>query len=557
MMNRIQVRCSRHNFNDSRENRIHAVIPTHGGQPTQAWMGASPAPDFARVTLTPPQKRESRRFGAVTQSYVKYFWNSALAISLLTLISLPAAAGWEEAVGAYNKGDYATAAREFRPFAEQGQATAQYILGWIYQNGDGVEKNPTESAKWYEKAAEKGNVDAQAALGSYYMSGTGVTRDDAAAAKWFRKAAEQNKASAQYLLGYLLSRGEGVQKNEAEAIQWYRKAAEQGYGDAQYALGLALSSGGQKDEAESNKWLQKAAEGGNLEAAYLIGWNYEKGVGGTPNYAEAAKWYKKSADADNAEAQYHLATLYRDGKGVEKNDQQAMALFKKAADKGQPNIPTAIDEYLKKGQPALGFDLANVWLAKRPDDVTMLTMLGFSAANEARNDPAKYGAAARSYGDKAIALIQENKKPQGMPDAEWAEYRNKWLPQLNMRLGSMHLKAGELDLAKARFEKSTSLNAKDAYSWYLLGQTYFAEYQKMNNAAKSLEGAARSEATGKAFAKLDQVIDAYARAVGLSAGRSEQKDLHDPVLQDLTNIYDYRHGSKSGLDQLIAKYKAN
>ena len=116
---------------------------------------------------------------------------SRIAAGLLAAcFAFPAQAGWDEAVGAYNKGDYATAAKEFRPFAEQGQATAQYILGWIFQNGDGVPQNHTEAIRWYTKAAEKGNADAQYALGAYYMSGNGAARDDAKAATWFRKAAE-------------------------------------------------------------------------------------------------------------------------------------------------------------------------------------------------------------------------------------------------------------------------------------------------------------------------------------------------------------------------------
>ncbi len=476
---------------------------------------------------------------------------------LAILAAAPAHAGWEDAVGAYNKGDYATAAKEFRPFAEQGQATAQYILGWIFQNGDGVKQDLAESAKWYQKSAEKGNADAQYALGSLYAAGAGVKRDDAEAVKWFRKAAEQGKAGAQYILGYMLTAGEGAPKNEAEGISWYRKAADQGLPDAQYALGLGLAygKGANKDEAEANQWFKKAADQGNLDAAYLLGYNYETGVGTVPDYAQAVKWYRKAAEKNNSEAQYHLATLIRDGRGTERNDAEALALFKKAAEQGQPYTTIAIDEYTKKGQPDRAFELADTWLAKHPDDVQLLTVLGFAAANEARNNPTKYAPVAKNYGEKAIAQIEANKRPERMTEAEWTEYRTKWLPQLYLQLASLSTKTGNAEDARKKLERVTQLNAKDAYAWYLLGQNHFGEYEKLNTESKTLQGQAKSDATSKAFAKLDQVIDYYARAVGLSSGKDGQKDLYEPLLKDLTSIYDFRNGSKAGLDQLIAKYK--
>lgn len=479
-----------------------------------------------------------------------------LLFAALMPFTAPAHAGWEEAVAAYNKGDYAVAAKEFRPFAEQGQATAQYILGWIFQNGDGVPHDDAEAAKWYLKAGEKGNADAQYALGSLYAAGSGVKRDDAEAVKWFRKAADQNKAGAQYLLGYMLSAGEGAPKNEAEGTAWYRKAAEQGLPEAQYALALAVSDGRglTKDEQEANQWFRKAAEQGNLDAAYLLGFNYEMGRGVIPDYAEAVKWYRKVGDK-NAEARYRLATLIRDGKGAERNDAEALALFKKAADAGQPYTASAIDDYIKKGKPDPAFELADTWLAKHPDDVGLLTILGFAAATEARNNPAKYAPAAKKYGTQAIAGIEADKRPERMSPAEWAEYRTKWLPQLYVQLASLSSKAGDIIDARAKLERATKLNPSDAYTWYLLGQNHFGEYEKLNAVAKTLDGDPKMAAVGKAFSKLDQVIESYAHAIALSENKEALRDLHDPLLKDLTSLYDFRNGSKSGLDNLIGKYR--
>jgi len=149
-----------------------------------------------------------------------------LLIVMLSPISWGADLG--KGVDAYERGDYATALREMTPFAEQGNAIAQYGLGLIYANGEGIEKNLTEAMKWYRKAAEQGNANAQNNLGVMYDNGKGVEKNLTEAMKWYRKAAEQGNAIAQNNLGVMYDNGKGVEKNLTEAMKWYRKAAEQG-----------------------------------------------------------------------------------------------------------------------------------------------------------------------------------------------------------------------------------------------------------------------------------------------------------------------------------------
>ena len=83
-----------------------------------------------------------------------------------------------------------------RKAAEQGHPRAQYNLGVLYANGQGVPQDFTEAAKWFRKAAEQGYAPAQNNLGSLYDKGKGVPLDFAEAAKWYRKAAEQGDADA-------------------------------------------------------------------------------------------------------------------------------------------------------------------------------------------------------------------------------------------------------------------------------------------------------------------------------------------------------------------------
>ncbi len=103
-------------------------------------------------------------------------------------LTAPAWAGWDEATAAAQRGDYATAIRELRPLAEQGDVLAQYNLGSMYSGGKGVPQDYAEAVKWYRKAAEQGMDEAQNNLGVMYANGLGVPQDYVLAHMWFNLA---------------------------------------------------------------------------------------------------------------------------------------------------------------------------------------------------------------------------------------------------------------------------------------------------------------------------------------------------------------------------------
>ena len=145
---------------------------------------------------------------------------------------------------------------------------AQYLLGIMYSNGQGVMKDAAEAAKWVAKAAEGGDPAAQTTIGVIYESGQGVVQNDAEAAKWYkkaienyRKAADAGDASAATALGNMYARGQGVTGDYSEAAAWWRKAADTGYEGAQYNLGLAYMQGRgvPEDQVQAYLWLSLAA----------------------------------------------------------------------------------------------------------------------------------------------------------------------------------------------------------------------------------------------------------------------------------------------------------
>ena len=150
----------------------------------------------------------------------------ALLIVSLAFATAPAFAGWDEAYKAYATGDYKTSLAEFRPFAEQGDAKAQYNMGQIYREEQFLDYK--EAAKWYSLSAEQGYKESQYNLGLMYHKGQGAPQDYKTAVEWYRLAAEQGFASAQNNLGLMYAEGLGVSKDYVRAHMWYNIAASNG-----------------------------------------------------------------------------------------------------------------------------------------------------------------------------------------------------------------------------------------------------------------------------------------------------------------------------------------
>jgi hypothetical protein len=71
--------------------------------------------------------------------YAKLLRATLTALVMLAAIAEAAVAGsLEDALAAHRRGDYETEYRLVRPLAEQGNATAQAVLGAMYHDGEGT-----------------------------------------------------------------------------------------------------------------------------------------------------------------------------------------------------------------------------------------------------------------------------------------------------------------------------------------------------------------------------------------------------------------------------------
>lgn len=91
-------------------------------------------------------------------------------------------------------------AKSAREEARHGVADAQYLLGSMLWNGEGVEKNCDEACQWWEKAAEQGHGKAAFYLAMAFHLGKGVRHDDRKARGWLFLAKRHGERRADKLL---------------------------------------------------------------------------------------------------------------------------------------------------------------------------------------------------------------------------------------------------------------------------------------------------------------------------------------------------------------------
>ena len=151
-----------------------------------------------------------------------------------------------------------------RTSAEMGYVPAQTVVGYFYDTGDIVAREPSMAAEWYRKAAAQDDPLAEWLLGRLYLAG-GMQRDLNQAASVLQKSAQQGNPFAEYLLGEIRLE----QQNYSDAAKSFRDAAEQGLPHAQQELGVLLEKGQgvPQDKFEAYVWLLVSLDAGNQAAA--------------------------------------------------------------------------------------------------------------------------------------------------------------------------------------------------------------------------------------------------------------------------------------------------
>ncbi len=131
----------------------------------------------------------------------------------------------DDAVDAMRSGDFAEAYCIMRPLAEDGDADAQYNIGWMYLNGYGLRINDSLALEWWQKASEQGHSDASFSIGMLYSLGEGeVPKDLDKAIDYYLIAADDGHEDAVAILKSMMLRDDRFIRDRLHTIIQGREA---------------------------------------------------------------------------------------------------------------------------------------------------------------------------------------------------------------------------------------------------------------------------------------------------------------------------------------------
>lgn len=149
---------------------------------------------------------------------------SGMAALAMTVIAAPASADVKAGVDAWSAGKYEVAVKEWRGPAQQGDADAQYDLGYAYLSGKGVDKNIDTALVWLKKAAAQGHLRAADSVGHALHFQGKVTE----ALPYLQASAARGEPRSQYLLGIELFNGTNIAKDWVRAYALMTRASAAG-----------------------------------------------------------------------------------------------------------------------------------------------------------------------------------------------------------------------------------------------------------------------------------------------------------------------------------------
>ena len=213
--------------------------------------------------------------------------------------------------------------------AEEGDAFAQFWLGAIYAEGQGVEKNWATAMDWYKKSHDNGNCSAGVELGFAYALGKrSLEKDEAMAAMIFEQGAEAKEPNSIHNLGIAYNNGLiGKEKIQKKAVTYFKAAADLNFSKAMKELAFAYSNGTgvAKDEKQAKKWFLEAAENGRAASANTVAIFYYSGRNGfEEDRTKARTWARRSilAGLDYYGSYHVLGHMLFKGEAPEKRKNQ-------------------------------------------------------------------------------------------------------------------------------------------------------------------------------------------------------------------------------------------
>ena len=275
----------------------------------------------------------------------------------------------KDAINNFNNKEYEKAYNIFNSFLLQENAEAQYYLGRMYLSGNYLKTDYDKAFTLAKASAEQGNDKGLNLVGVIYENGLGTEKNIKKAIEYFTKASQLANANAYCNLGviYYESR-EGIEIDYNKAIEYYTNAINAANGQIdrdlsgkpESQIGEIYMKGGYGVEVDYNnakEYYLKAIEKNNSDAAVNLGWMYSTGKGVSVDNNMAFKYFTISANLNNSTGQYNLGLQYLNGTGCTQNDFKALELFKKSADQGKSDGISMLGFMYEFNRGGAGYDI--------------------------------------------------------------------------------------------------------------------------------------------------------------------------------------------------------
>ncbi len=384
----------------------------------------------------------------------------AVPLLVAALFSQVALADLFTAHLAYEKGDYATAAKDYRSMAELGNPTAQYDLAALYVNGQGVPQSDLNAYAWASLAASEGHALARAladkirpqlapgsekiahdmvaqydraALDASIMPQIGDDQTNAARCRPLSRPSTRYPVEAAQLgidgnvfMEYTVA-ADGTARNPRivyavpndtfnstvrEAIMGTRFEGQPGVAHCHVMYRFVVSNNGANDYPRLQAFAAttlKAANAGDVNSQFLYGLmlaglpQLGKGIG------DGLPWFVKAAQSGMPAAQYQVGKSLLFGIGCKCESTKGEVWLRRAADAGQPEAQVTLAIYALRGQlSSADTEIAQRWLelavsSKDHDGMYYLSALLAASPDEKVRDS-----------KRALNLLEQIKRDQGV-----------------------------------------------------------------------------------------------------------------------------------------------
>ena len=274
-------------------------------------------------------------------------WKYAFLVSAAVSIATTSYADYAKGVEALQVGNYTIAAQELKEAADAGDAKAQYLMGYLYYQGQGVPQDDEKAFELFRRATDQGHVEAQTFLAFMYDSGRGVPQNKKKAFDLYQASADEGDITATINLGVMYYKGDGIPQNYDKAFELLNDIEHVNSPVLQLYLGnlYFYGYGTRQDVNKALSYYLKAAALGDISAHYFLGSLYQQGSGSiSPNPSEALLYYTYAAQKGDPNAQYNLATLYASGAAGKVDKIQAYAWLVLASEQNMKEANEALEK---------------------------------------------------------------------------------------------------------------------------------------------------------------------------------------------------------------------